>query len=308
MSIASQLPKDYDITIVGEFLPGDEMDPRYTSQWAGAIWLGTHNAPPREQRMQLEGLMGLWKIAETNPESSVRKITMREVVDYGSVEDVWYRKSCPDFEMMPKSELPEGAAYGMQYSTVILTPPVFLPWMRKNLEDRGIVFKRVQVKSLSDLGGMGHEVLINASGWGAASLEDVKEKNLVPVKQQNIRIRKPGYNRLYIRRGKGGYYSTAFARHDGTIYIGGIKTEGTVDPTPEDKLRDLVSMYEIPENQSSHKWPRYFAVSSKTSPMSSRPLNSKIMISSATTPLFGSTGLKSTAVLESNKKLSEDRR
>ena len=244
MSIASQLPKGYDITIVGEFLPGDEMNPQYTSQWAGAIWLGTHNASAREQKMQLNGLAGLWDIAERHPESSVRKITMTEIVDYGSPNDVWYRNHSPNLELVPKSELPKGANYGLRYSTVILTPPVFLPWMRKTLEARGVMFKRMRVKALADLKGMGHDVLINATNAGAMSLLDVQEKHLVPVKQQNIRIRNEKYNKLYIRRGHNGYYSTAFARHDGTVYIGGIKTEGKTDVEPNLELRDVVSAKE----------------------------------------------------------------
>lgn len=226
MTIASQLPKDAKITIVGEYLPGDEMTPGYPSQWAGAIWLGTHNATPREQVMQLGGLAHLWKIAERYPESSVRKITMNEVMDYGSVEDVWYRKHVMDFRMIPQEELPKGANYGMRYTTLVITPPVFIAWLRRRLEDYGVIFKRLHVKSLKDLEGMGHDVLINASGWGSTKLEDVRDEKLVPMKQQNIRIRNPGYNRLYIRRGLNNYYSTAFARHDGSIYIGGVKTEG----------------------------------------------------------------------------------
>ncbi len=241
MAIASQLPLDYDVTIVGEHLPGDPMNHEYTSQWAGAIWLGVHDNSPREQRMQLDGLAALWKLSGRHPESSARKIMMREIQDYGSVEDVWYKDAVPKFRIMSESELPKGAKWGAEYQTLVITPPTFIAWLRTRLESKGVVFKRLIVRSLADLKDMGHDVLINATAWGSVSLQDVQERRLVTVKQQNIRIRKAGYDRLYIRRGQNGeYYSTAFARGDGTIYIGGIRKFGVKNYTVNEDDRKTV--------------------------------------------------------------------
>ena len=53
----------------------------------------------------------------------------------------------------------------------------------------------------------------------------------------------PGYNRLYIRRGENGYYSTAFARNDGTVYIGGVKTEGETHVDASLEQRKIVCRY-----------------------------------------------------------------
>lgn len=241
MSIASQLPRDCKVTILGKHLPGDEMDHTYTSQWAGAIWLGTGNASPREQKLQLAAFGDLWRIAEEFPESSVRHTIITDVFDMGEPSDHWFVNKLPEFRMVPKSELPKGAKFGFRYKTCIITPPTFLPWMRARLESQGVVFKRATVQSLDDLKGMKHDVLINATGFGARHLADVRETRIVPLKQQNIRIRKRGpnqfYNEVYIRRGLNGYYSTAFARGDGTIYIGGVKTEGlhNFEVNPEHK-------------------------------------------------------------------------
>jgi glycine/D-amino acid oxidase-like deaminating enzyme len=90
---------------------------------------------------------------------------------------------------------------------------------------------------------MGHDVLVNATGFGAMRLLDVGETKITAIRQQNLRIRKHGYNRLYIRRGAGGYYSTAFARDDGTIYIGGIKSEGDERTKADVEQRKVVSVY-----------------------------------------------------------------
>ncbi|KIY02259.1 uncharacterized protein Z520_02397 [Fonsecaea multimorphosa CBS 102226] len=241
MAIASQLPLDYDVTIVGEHLPGDPMNHEYTSQWAGAIWLGVHDNSLRERKLQLDGLAALWKLSGRYPESSARKIMMREVQDYGSVDDVWYKDTVPQFRVMSGDELPQGAKWGVEYQTIVITPPTFIAWLRGRLESRGVVFKRLIVRSLADLKDMGHDVLINATAYGSVALEDVRETRMVTVKQQNIRIRMPGYNRLYIRRGQQGeYYSTAFGRGDGTIYIGGIRKLGVKNYTVNEEDRKLI--------------------------------------------------------------------
>ncbi|KAK5202849.1 hypothetical protein LTR96_011231 [Exophiala xenobiotica] len=224
MAIASQLPTEHEITIVGKNLPGDDMDPEYTSQWAGAIWLGDHDSGLRERQMQLDGLSALWSIAGSHPESSARRITMREVMDYGSVEDVWYRDYVPGFRLMSRSELPKGAKFGMEWQTVVITPTTFLPFLRERLEARGVVFKRMIVRSLADLKGLAHHILVNASGGGSTELQDVLDSKIVPMKQQNIRIRQSGYDRLA----------------DGTIYIGGIKTPGFGDFAVNEDHRKII--------------------------------------------------------------------
>ncbi|KAH7356366.1 hypothetical protein BKA66DRAFT_538938 [Pyrenochaeta sp. MPI-SDFR-AT-0127] len=221
MTIASMLPRHYDITIVGEHLPGDDTK-EWSSPWAGAIWIGVHNSQPREQQMQLRGLAGLWRLAETNPESSLRKMEMREIMDMGTKEDVWYAGKVPDFRFLEPNELPKGALYGMTYKTVMLQPKKFLPWMKARLEDRGVKFVRTCVNSLGDLGGMGHDVLVNASGFGAEKLADVREADFVPNTMQVVVVKAPlNFNSLFVRR-KPGAYSTAFARGDGTVWVGGI--------------------------------------------------------------------------------------
>lgn len=242
MMAASAFPRHYDITIIAEHLPGDYRTKEWASPWAGAIWVGVHDSSPREQQMQLEGLAGLLKLAKTNPGSSVRQIEMTEIMDRGSKDDVWYAGKIPNFRFMAADELPEGALYGMKYTTVVLTPQVFLLWLYERLQKRGIKFRRVKISRLSDLGGLGHDVLINASGIGSATLKDSPEKNLVINRLQCVVSKAPHYDRLFIRRGPNGYYSTAFSRLDGTVYVGGVLTQGEHDMAIYDEQRDLVSL------------------------------------------------------------------
>ncbi|CAI0642181.1 unnamed protein product [Colletotrichum noveboracense] len=241
MMIAGSLPRHYDITIVAEYLPGDYDTKAWASPWAGAIWVGVHDSAPREQTMQLEGLMGLLKLAETNPVSSVRQVKMTEIMDRGSKSDVWYAHKVPSFRFLSGEDLPEGAIYGMEYKTVVLTPQKFLLWFYERLQKRGIEFRRTKVSALADLKGLGHDVLINATGIGAETLEDVQEKNLVMNRLQCVVAKAPyTYNQLFIRRGHGGYYSTAFSRGDGTVYCGGVVTQGDRSLAVSEEQRNTI--------------------------------------------------------------------
>lgn len=247
MTIASQLPKDYDITIVGKHLPGDEADMKskdWASPWAAAIWLGTHShlCSPREQTMQLKSLVGLQQLAERHPESSVRKIQIREVMDIGTPSQVWYQHKVPGFRFLNQEEMPKGAKFGMTYETVVITPPVFLPWMREKLEKRGVVFKKVSVGSLTELKGLGHDILINASGLGSVTLSDVKDTAIKPVRLQSLIIKHPTYRQGYVRRGDN-YYTTAFSHLDGEVYCGGIIEYDNNDTSAYDDGRQMVSIF-----------------------------------------------------------------
>ncbi|KAK2773160.1 hypothetical protein FQN52_004706 [Onygenales sp. PD_12] len=222
MTIASQLPRDYEVTIVGELQAGDYHTKEWASPYAGAVWVGAHASSPREQKMQLEGFAGLWRLAGAHPESSVRRIEMTEIMDHGSKDQVWYAHKLPDFRFLSDEELPAGAKYGMKYKTLVITPQTFLVWMKKRLEERGVQFLRMKANALSDLKDMGHDILINATGFGAEELKDVKEQHITPWRLQCVVAKANGYDRLFIRRGPNGYYSTAFSRLDGTVYVGGV--------------------------------------------------------------------------------------
>ncbi|CAG9949205.1 unnamed protein product [Clonostachys rosea f. rosea IK726] len=239
LSIASQLPSTYQINILGQHLPGDPFDNDYTSQWAGACWVGVPMSSPRDQRLQLESFAVLWRLAKIHPESGLRRSKMTEIFEYGARDDIWYSSKIPGFRWLDTSELPATARFGMEYQTVCISPPVFLSWMRKRLEARGVQFHYSNVRSLAELRNFGHDVLINATGARTKDLKDVDEPNLVPYRLQSLVIKKD-YDECYIYRGNRGYYFNMFGRPDGTTYIGGIKTLGVNDRTVYDQDRQTI--------------------------------------------------------------------
>lgn len=111
--------------------------------------------------------------------------------------------------------------------SIALTPNEMIKFLRKRLEDNGVVFKRMSFKALHDLRGMGHDVLVNATGLGSRALTDVRDTTTEPTRSQTVLVRTP-YNRIMMRHGKD--YSVPFTyiipRHDGTAILGGNRDYG----------------------------------------------------------------------------------
>ncbi|KAL2867608.1 FAD-dependent oxidoreductase [Aspergillus lucknowensis] len=243
MAIASMLSRSNEVTIVARNLPGDGESREWSSPWAGACFLGLDGSTPFEQKLQTDSFSYLWSLAKSNPESSVRIIEMHDVQDDTPLEKIWYRDLMPEFRVMSPSELPEGARVGMSYKSVVITPAIFLPWLRKKLEASGVKFVRKDIKSLSDMKGFGHEVLVNATGFGARFLEDVADQNVQQIRGQTVLV-KTGHDKIFMRHGKD--YTYVIPRLDGTAILGGIKQVGETYPEvdPDIKLDILRRVHE----------------------------------------------------------------
>ncbi|KAL4939075.1 hypothetical protein BDV06DRAFT_225353 [Aspergillus oleicola] len=244
LAVASQLPKDYDITIVARNLPGDAESDEWASPWAGAVFMGMDNSIEKEQKLQLDSFSVWWKLALSHPESSIRRVRMQDLIDSTPLDKLWYHKKMPGFRVMGKEELPPDAPLGMEYESIILIPSVFLRWLRERLEASGVKFKRLTVNSLADLRGMGHDVLVNASGIGSRYLKDVDDEKVQEVRGQTVLV-KSDFNKIWIRRGKD--YTYALGRPDGTAILGGIKQFDNTSKEVDDDLRADI-LHRIHEN------------------------------------------------------------
>ncbi|KAJ8119668.1 hypothetical protein ONZ43_g3433 [Nemania bipapillata] len=227
MTIASQLPKDCDITIVARDLPGDTPSQDWASPWACAGWVALGGSPS-EQQMQLDALAYCRKLAILHPESSVRVSELTDVYDVGvvSASELWYHDRLPGYEILDAGKFAlEGEktqpAVAVQYSNFVITPAVFLSWLRKRLEEAGVKFQRIPaVKSLADLEYLGHDVLINASGHASATLEDVRDEKIITDRTYVTLVRSK-YDKSFVRR-SATEYTYIFGRHDDTAVLGGI--------------------------------------------------------------------------------------
>ncbi|KAF2021034.1 nucleotide-binding domain-containing protein [Aaosphaeria arxii CBS 175.79] len=234
MAIASMLSRSHEITIVARNLPGDANSLEWASPWAGACFLCLDGSNAHEQRMQADSLAWLWALAESHPESSVKRIEMNDFQDETPWEKIWYKDLMPGMRKISPEELPEGVKLGMRYQTVVLTPHIFLPWLRKQLERSGVKFVRKELKALNDLKDFGHDVLVNATGWGSKFLTDIADEGVQQIRGQTLLVR-TSYDKIFMRHGKD--YTYVIPRLDGTAIIGGIKQIGETYPEVDQDIK-----------------------------------------------------------------------
>jgi hypothetical protein len=176
----------------------------------------------KEKVLQIAALNYLLTLADKYPDSSVRRVqlTARFPPSTGlDDEAVWSSKYVPKFEVVSSGV--DGSEVCVKYGSVVLTPRVFLPWLRGRLEKRGVVFKRVgEVKRLGELKDMGHDVLVNASGLASMTLEDVKDGKMM-MDRTYCTVVKSWFEGAFVGQGDG-YYTYIFSRGDGTAVVGGV--------------------------------------------------------------------------------------
>ncbi|KAK4149487.1 hypothetical protein C8A00DRAFT_18831 [Chaetomidium leptoderma] len=243
---SSSSPDKHTITIAARNLPGDA--PRsqdWASPWACAGWVALGGASPREEQMQLDALAYLRTLAVEYPESSVRCVELTDVFGgelgvAGSVENrgaVWYKGRVPGFEVLQEDTKEGGGEVRVRYGSVVLTPGVFLVWLRKRLEEGGVRFERIgEVKALGELAYLGHDLLINASGLASLTLEDVGDEKMV-MDRTYVTVVKSEYQGAFVRRGLG-VYTYIFGRGDGTAAVGGVSEPVQNEVKPMEEIHE----------------------------------------------------------------------
>ena len=160
-----------------------------TSYVAAGIWFPTHAGPPEKvavwARRTLEVLAG-------QARDSVPGVVMRESL-------ALYRQppgrpdwsaSVGDIREATKAELPPGYSYGLRFAVPQAEMPVYLPWLMRQVRDRGGEIVAQHVTALAELSGAGADALVNCPGLAARDL--VGDQSVYPVRGQLVRVTNPG--------------------------------------------------------------------------------------------------------------------
>lgn len=89
----------------------------------------------------------------------------------------------------------------------------------------GVQFKRMTLNSLSEARSLGHDVLVNATGFGSLTLNDVRDQNVELIRGQTMLVRS-NYDKLFMRD-TGDTYTYVIPRLDGTAILGGTRHKGS---------------------------------------------------------------------------------
>ena len=80
----------------------------------------------------------------------------------------------------------------------------------------------MHLTALSDAQVLGHDVLVNATGFGSKYLKDVQDRDIELVGGQTLLV-KSNHNKMFSRDDSEGY-TYAIPRGDGTMILGGCRT------------------------------------------------------------------------------------
>ncbi|KAJ8593248.1 FAD dependent oxidoreductase [Rhizopogon salebrosus TDB-379] len=184
----------FDITIVARDMPGDWGSQGWASPFAGANW---SPMPPdaTNERVRKWERITFDKLWEMIPSGLVKRLPskiFREIDD--TLTNPWWKDLVRDFSLLSESEIPVPYKVGVAFDTVSINPLEYLPWLRSELESRGVIFHRQYVGSLDEVkpfvGNNG--ILVNATSLGSRSLIGVEDTALYPIRGQSIIVQNNG--------------------------------------------------------------------------------------------------------------------
>ncbi|KAI1081821.1 FAD dependent oxidoreductase [Whalleya microplaca] len=262
--------KDNVVTVVAKHMPGD-YDIEYASPWAGAnvLPMATKENSSWESRTWPE----LKRLAVEVPEAGIHLQKVRlfrrekdiEKLRKGGYnfdglfqENPWYKSLFDDFRELSKDELPEGIASGAEFHSLCINVMLYMPWLIGQSRANGVVFRRGQLKHISEAAALSHnggkaDIIVNATGLMASRLGGVMDQNVIPVRGQIVVVRNEAPYMLALSGTDDGddevSYAMTRAAGGGTI-LGGTYAKGQWESQPDPNIamrimRRIVEM--VPE-------------------------------------------------------------
>lgn len=217
--------------------------PLITSNKAAAFWFPYHI---RNDKRGIDWCNASYRFYKDYCNDATTGISMHRLIKVlrkGVVEEepIWItfmpEGAC---RLLPENELPDGVAKIYSVDVPLIETQLFLPWLQRRLEQQGVSFVERKINALDELTAT-HDLVINCTGLGAASL--CNDKELVPVRGQ-VGLITPGPSLpIYLDNEKPLYI---VPRKD-AIIVGGTYEEG-IDSTitePDTVERILGNAYQV---------------------------------------------------------------
>lgn len=254
LTAAIELKKNnsaYDITIVATFLPGDILI-NYTSPFAGANWQSF--AEDDDKRLQQMDTVSYHKFMELadNPKAGIWKKpnaifytpeALAEVNGDVSKFNTWY-DGMTKSRVLPKSELRPGTVYGTEFQGIVLSVPVYLPFLVQQCLELGIQIRRVPQITHIDHARALHataasaKLVVNCTGLGASKIAGVKDPNRNYLVRGQVMVVRNTVDRVLMVEGfkEKDEALYVFPRKEGGAIIGGAFFADNEDGTEDTGL------------------------------------------------------------------------
>lgn len=181
--------------------------------------------------LQTSTFIYYWALAHRDPSSGVQVVNVTEYYDDRDDDSsIWYKSLVPRYRCLQSRDLPAGAKVGFKYQSTTVNPSMFLPWIKKRLDERGVRFVRREVSSIDEARIiLGMDVLVNASGLGAYNI--AHDEKVHPIRGQTMLVESDLEQMVLFQ---GSHYTYQIPRmNSGGVIIGGVAQEGNLDPEPD---------------------------------------------------------------------------
>jgi glycine/D-amino acid oxidase-like deaminating enzyme len=232
------------INVIAEYLPGDSSI-NFTSPWAGGNF---SCITPNDADTLAYDKFTYTHLAEIQSKLGPNcGLAMKPSTEYWDVypgdEKINSLKSyLKDFKVVPKSELPEGVAFGITFTTWNFYCPLFIAKLRKYLETLGVVFKRQKLTHISQA-YLPHTIAVfNCTGIGAFSISGVKDSNVYPTRGQVLVVKAPHVQENKMRWGADyATYIIPRPHSGGQLILGGfLQKDNWTGDTFEEESKDII--------------------------------------------------------------------
>ncbi|KAI8099600.1 uncharacterized protein BX664DRAFT_321698 [Halteromyces radiatus] len=225
--------KGYNVTIVAKHFPGDD-NIEYTSPFAGAHWRTlASNKDVLAQRFDSIAYQKFLYLGRTIPEEQTG-IMIAPSYDYydtltEDTKNPWFKNVVEDFSYIPHTDFPDSTIkVGHRYTTVLINPLQYLPWLLKQVVSKGVQLKRQTINNIRDAftvdDGDGCiksvDAVVNCTGLGSLHLGGVQDQKLFPTRGQTVLV-KGNHIKKSVYYVRNGIFTYIIPRADGTIILGG---------------------------------------------------------------------------------------
>ncbi|GAA5801758.1 hypothetical protein HPULCUR_007210 [Helicostylum pulchrum] len=227
--------KGYDVTIIASEFPGDKHI-QYTSPCAGARWKTlAPNSDLRLQRYDAVSFKFFWELAKSNAaEAGIMVVSAFDYYQEKPTEDQldpWWKNLVPTFQFIDQAELPEDISFGYYYTTIVINPSVYLPWLMKQFLNMG---GKCQKKTIYSISEVVDDVDLVVNCTGVRSKELFADKDLVATRGHNLLVKAPHIRQTMSMETKSSY-TYIIPRSDGTVILGTTKEDSNSTYQVNDK-------------------------------------------------------------------------
>ncbi|PPQ74276.1 hypothetical protein CVT26_003900 [Gymnopilus dilepis] len=225
----------YDVQIVAEVLPSDPKTIKYTSHWAGAYHVIDEEAGTPGEALQKKTFDEMWSLSA--PGSPAEHCFLRcKHTHYFAAEQErpHLLERMPNFQPVPKDELPAGIHTGFSFESVTIDVPVYLKYLLQQFLAKGGSVDLKQIEHIDKLLD-GPDAVVVCTGLGSRTLGGMEDLDVYPARGQTVILEAPWVRNLKVLENlKDGKWTWTYIipRKSGDVVVGGTKEANDWESKP----------------------------------------------------------------------------